>query len=275
MPPGKEGSITLAIAQTAGYVGEISKSATVTTNDPALGTFYLTLRAHFKPVETAAGAINKVAGYGKMSGAFSVSPNDRWTTSAITGTAPATTLYLFNHEKEPVHIKQVEAGGTSFKVVVSPIEDGKRYQVSLSTDPTLKPGQYSQKVRIITDHPTKPDVILHLDVTVFAKVFATPSSIAMPALALNSDMAGVNLPPIYIRKIREAGLQLKSVNSTLPFIKVEVKTEIEGQFYTLRITFDKSKIAEAGSYKGEIVIDTNDAEVPVIKIPVQGSFTQN
>jgi hypothetical protein len=275
VPPGKEGSITLAITQTAGYAGEVSKSATVTTNDPVLATFYLTLRAYFKPTESAAGAINKVAGYGKMSGAFSVSPNDRWTTSAITGTAPSTTIYLFNNEKEPVHIKQVEAGGTSFKVAVSPIEDGKRYQVSLSTDPTLKPGQYSQKVRIITDHPTRPDVILHLDVTVFAKVFVTPSAITMPAFSLNTDLAGVNLPPIHVRKIRDVGLQLKSINSTLPFIKVEVKTEIEGQFYILRITFDKSKITEAGSYKGEIEVITNDAEVPVIKIPVQGSFTQN
>ncbi len=275
MPPGKEGSITLAIPQTAGYTGEVSKSATVTTNDPVLGTFYLTLRAHFKPTETAAGAINKVAGYGKISGAFSVSPNDRWITSAITGTAPATKLYLFNNEKDPVHIKQVEAGGSSFKVTVTPIEDGKRYEVSVSTDPALKPGQYSQKVRIVTDHPTRQDVILHLDVTVFAKVFATPNAVTLGQLSLNSDLANINLPLIYVRKVREAGLQLKSVNSTLPFIKVEVKTEVEGQFYTLRITFDKSKITEAGSYKGEIEVSTNDAEVPVIKIPVQGSFTQN
>ncbi|GEM_PF-383321 len=273
--PGKEGSITLAIPQTGGYAGEMSKSATVTTNDPALSTFYLTLRAYFKPADTAAGAINKVAGYGKMSGAFSVSPNDRWTTSAITGSAPATKLYLFNNERNLVRIKQVEAGGSSFKVTVTPIEDGKRYEVSISTDPALKPGQYSQKARIITDHPTKPDVILHLDVTVFAKVFATPNSVNLQQLSLNSDLANINLPLIYIRKVREAGLQVKSVNSTLPFIKIEVKTEVEGQFYTLRITFDKSKISEAGNFKGEIEVATNDAEVPVIKIPVQGSFIQN
>jgi hypothetical protein len=247
----------------------------VTTNDPALGTFYLTLRAHFKGIDPATGAVNKVAGYGKVAGAFSISPNDRWITSAITGTTAATKFYLYNQEKDPVRIKQVEAGGSSFKVTLTPIEDGKRYEVSVSTEPTLKPGQYSQTTRIVTDHATKPDVILHLDVTVFAKVFATPNSIILPSLPINGDLASINLPMIYVRKIREAGLQLKSVNSTLPFIKLEVKTEVEGQFYTLRITFDKSKITEAGSYKGEIEVDTNDAEVPVIKIPVQGSFTQN
>jgi len=274
VPPGKEGNITLAIQNTETYAGEISKSATVTTNDPILKTFDLTLRAYFKPVETAAGAINKAAGYGKMAGPFSVSPADRWTTSAITGTAVATKIHLFNRAPNPVHIKQIEPGGSSFNVTLSPIEDGKRYEISISTNPTLKPGPYSQKARIVTDHPTLTEVILHLDVTVLAKVFATPVSVTVPALSLNADMSSLNLPLIYVRKIREAGLELKSVRSSLPFVVVEVKTETEGQFYTLRVTLDKSKATGPGDYKGEIEILTNDAEVPVIKIPVQGSFKQ-
>lgn len=44
---GKEGSITLKIENTAGYQGEIAKTATVTTNDPAQQTFTLTLLANF------------------------------------------------------------------------------------------------------------------------------------------------------------------------------------------------------------------------------------
>lgn len=44
---GKEGGITLKIENTAGYQGEIVKTATVTTNDPAHQAFTLTLRANF------------------------------------------------------------------------------------------------------------------------------------------------------------------------------------------------------------------------------------
>lgn len=44
---GKEGGITLKIENTAGYQGEIVKTATVTTNDPEHQTFTLTLRANF------------------------------------------------------------------------------------------------------------------------------------------------------------------------------------------------------------------------------------
>ena len=45
--PGKVGSVTLEVAKTDGYKGEVSKTASVTTNDPERQTFTLTLRATF------------------------------------------------------------------------------------------------------------------------------------------------------------------------------------------------------------------------------------
>jgi hypothetical protein len=45
--PGHQGKITLAIAKTEGYKGDVSKNATVTTNDPAHSGFQLTLKATF------------------------------------------------------------------------------------------------------------------------------------------------------------------------------------------------------------------------------------
>lgn len=44
---GKSGGITLAVEKTDGYKGEVTKTATVTTNDPVRPTFILTLRANF------------------------------------------------------------------------------------------------------------------------------------------------------------------------------------------------------------------------------------
>jgi len=45
--PGKIGTVTLEVAKTDGYKGEITKTATVTTNDADHQTFTLTLRATF------------------------------------------------------------------------------------------------------------------------------------------------------------------------------------------------------------------------------------
>ena len=45
--PGKTGTVTLEVAKTDGYKGEISKTASVMTNDPNHQSFTLTLRATF------------------------------------------------------------------------------------------------------------------------------------------------------------------------------------------------------------------------------------
>jgi hypothetical protein len=262
------------VEHTESLSGELSKSATVTTNDPQRGTIYLSLRAYVKPVESADGALAKSVA-GKSSGAFTISPNDRWFTSALVGTGVNTTIYLYNRTNNPVHIKKVEPGGSSFRVSLSPIQDGKRYEIAVSTDPALKPGQYSQVVRLTTDSKETPEVVLHLNATVLAKVFVTPSTVTMPKQSLNTDLASLNIPLIYVRKVRETGLKLKSVRSTLPFLNLEVKTETEGQFYTIRVSIDKSKISGPGEFKGEIQVETNDPEVPAINIPVEMSFSQD
>ncbi|HKS39506.1 MAG TPA: DUF1573 domain-containing protein [Blastocatellia bacterium] len=45
--PGKEGKVILEVKKTDGYKGEVTKNATVTTNDPNHQTFQLILRANF------------------------------------------------------------------------------------------------------------------------------------------------------------------------------------------------------------------------------------
>jgi hypothetical protein len=45
--PGKVGTVTLAVDKTDTYKGEVTKTASVTTNDPEHQTFTLTLRATF------------------------------------------------------------------------------------------------------------------------------------------------------------------------------------------------------------------------------------
>ncbi|HSQ19868.1 MAG TPA: hypothetical protein VLR92_05785, partial [Blastocatellia bacterium] len=65
--------------------------------------------------------------------------------------------------------------------------------------------------------------------------------------------------------------KIKSYSSTLPFIKLELTTQTEGQVYALRLTLDTTKI-KTGAFNGKVHIETNDPDVPVLEVPVQGSF---
>jgi hypothetical protein len=202
---------------------------------------------------------------------LTVEPSDRWITSAITGSSSANTFYLYNPKETLVHLKKVIQGGTDFTAKLDALQDGKRYQLSVASNPGLKPGHYLQKVQIETDSTVQPFVTVELDVTVYPKVFASPPSIIMPQLPIGSDLERISWPMIYVRKIREQGLKIKSYNSTLPFLKLELFTESEGQVYRLKLSLDTTKI-KPGAFNGKVHIETNEPDLPSIDVPIQGSF---
>lgn len=276
MPPGKEGKIKLAIPHTEGYAGEVAKSAQVTTNDPAYPTFSLLLRAFFKPPAPATVQPNtppKVfSEAGKRIGSLSVAPSDTWITSVIRGSSASMVIYLYSHAGKPVRIKSIVPGGSAFSATLQTIEEGKRYELNLATDPNLKAGKYQQTLKVLTDSPDTPELNLALEANVYPQVIATPTAILLPNMPFEIDPATVKLPEIYIRKIRDGGLKIKTVHSSLPFLRVGVIAEDEGKTYKIQLAFDKAKMTQKGAFKGVIRIETNDIDSSVIEIPLQGAF---
>ena len=268
MPPGKEGKIELAVEHTEGYAGEVAKSASVTTNDPRQPNFNLVLRARFT-VDAPSG--EKPAPPVNPNAVFNVEPGDHWITSALAGSSAANYFYLYNPQSTPFHVKSVIPGGPNFTAALQTVQDGKRYELKVVSNSALKPGHYAQTLKIVTDSPLQPEINISLDLTVIPKVFASPQTITMPTLPAASDLSAITWPSIYVRKMREQGLQIKGYTSTLPFIKLKLVTETEGQVYKITLALDNSKI-KPGQFKGQIRVETNDPDVPVIEIPVQASF---
>jgi hypothetical protein len=247
----------------------VAKSASVSTNDPHTPTFNLTLRARFKADQPVNPSVTK--SLVRNLGPLRVEPTDRWTSSIIVGSSTATTLYLVNEQAAPIHVKQV-VSDANFSAKFEPIQDGKRYQLNISSSPQLKPGRYHQTLRVVTDFAANPESTIDVDLTVYPKVFATPVSINMVPLPAASNLSGISWPVITVRKLREGGLQIKSFSSTLPFLKLELIKDLEGQVYRIRLILDPQKVVP-GAYSGTIRIETNDADVPVLEIPVKGTFT--
>jgi hypothetical protein len=274
VPPGQEGKVTLAVEHTESYQGEVAKSANVTTNDPVYPNFNLVLRALFKPIQPPgpAALVSPPPMVSRRAGPFTMLPNDRWVTSVLTGTSSSTRMSLSNAEPKPVHIKKVVSGGTNFNVNLQTIEDGKRYELAVATNPALKPGHYEQSVQLMTDNAEMPVATVMLEVTVFARVFVRPSAITMQPVSLDSDFSAINLPLIYVQKVREGGLKLNSISSTLPFVRLEVTTQKEGESYSIRIVLDKSKIPGVGRYSGKVRIETNDTDASTVEVPIQVAF---
>ncbi|PYP89656.1 MAG: hypothetical protein DMF61_03020 [Blastocatellia bacterium AA13] len=272
MPPGKEGKITLALQHTEGYSGDVSKSATVATNDPNRQSFQLLLRVHFDADPNAVAATPiPLPVFTRTSGPFSMAPSGAWLTSVLRGTSTSTTIVIANDKSSPVHVKKMIPGGDHVLVRLDTIEDGKRYQLSLQTNPNDKAGKHHQVVELLTDSKEFPKVEVPIDVTIYPWVIASPDIISIPRMTL-ADERPLIVPPIYVRKIKDGGLKINKVSSSLPFISTNVTSQIEGSTYMIALSFDKAQIKKAGDYKGIIRIETNDPEVPVIEIPIQVKF---
>ena len=261
------------VEHTDGYVGEVAKSAQVVTNDPANQSFNLLVRAYFKTLQPSGPApAIALAGPGKVAGPFTVSPSDRWVTSILTGSSSTGRISFYNGSGSPVRIKQVIPGGANFTAALEAIEEGKRYEITVATNPALKPGQYHQTMKVLTDSKAAPEMEIELAVTVYPKVFVMPTMLNLSPPQPGADSSEMSIPPIYVRKLREGGLKVNNVSSTLPFLSFVVATETEGQTYTVTVRIDKSKVTTPGEFKGKIRIETNDPDSPVLEVPVQGSF---
>jgi len=277
VPPGQEGKITLNIQHTEAYSGEVSKQATVTTNDPKLGSFSLTLKGYFRmdPVPGATGIPAAVAipPAAKKIGPFRAVPDDQLVTAAIRGSSVTNSINFINQAVKPVHVTRVVPGGDTFSVKLRTVDEGKQYYLSVTSNPDLKAGKYNQTVTLYTDSAETPEIPVKLELNVFALVIATPNTINLPRFPLSGDVSKMFVPVVYVRKIRDGGLKVNSVSSSLPFLKVDVTKQVEGEQYTLHLTLDKSQIQAPGEFHGKIRVETNDAETPVLEIQVNAWFT--
>ena len=247
----------------------MAKAASVVTNDPNHRSLTLQLRARFKTDSAPVGAPPAPV---KPSSAFNVEPADKWITSVLSGSTAANSFYLVANQTNPVHAKAVIAGGKDFTATLEPIQDGRRYELKVTSNPALKPGHYTQTIRVVTDNQATPETSIDLDLTVYPHVFVSPTSIIMPRLPAATDLSAITWPMIYVRKLREGGLKINGFSSTLPFLKLDLITETEGQVYKIRLTLDRAKI-KPGDFKGIVRIETNDPEGKVLEVPVQGSFS--
>jgi len=268
VPPGKEGRIELAVEHTEGLSGDVAKSAGVTTNDPKTPNFTLFLRARFIG---APGSAPPPPPPLNNNIAFTVDPSDRYFASALSGSSSSSTLRLNNNQEDPTRITKIVPGGDTFTATLQTIQEGRQYAVIVASNSALKPGHYTQILKALTDSKAQPEVSIQLDLTVFPKVFVSPPSITMPTLSATADLSSITWPVIYVRKVREQGLQIKKYSSTLPFIKLELLTETEGQVYKIQLKLDSSKI-KPGEFKGKVIIETNDPDVPVAEVPIQATY---
>lgn len=159
IPPGKEGTATLEV-QTVSQSGEISKTATLHTNDPERPAIVFTL---------AANVLNGASiRRGKYIGPIFLSPE---TTSALYSMPgkKVTVEFSVTAEDAPVKVLRVEGGAKHFAPRVEVVELGRSYKIVVESLPIDVGGLYTDQLRIITDSASLPAFTIDLTLRVYSR----------------------------------------------------------------------------------------------------------
>jgi len=259
VPPGQEGKVTLMF-NSVGFNGAVSKSAEVYTNDPEHPQFTLMMNAVVASDD---------APQGTRVGPFIVGPANQWGSRAPRGASANGLITITNTTQQPIKITKLDPNGSAFDAKLQTLEEGKRYSVSFASSPTLSIGSHAQTVKLVTDSQETPGLELQLEVTVISPITVNPTSLVFDNVPVSNPEMEISLVSkfLWVRAGRGAGLEIKSVTSDLPFIKV--KSEIgdpNGSSITLRVGF--SEKPPKGTHTGKIKIETNNADAKVLEVPI-------
>jgi uncharacterized protein DUF1573 len=152
IPPGKEGTATLEVL-TASQSGEISRSATLYTNDPERPAIVFTLVANV----LGGASIRR----GKFIGPIFLSPETSAGLYSMAG-KKARAEFSVTAEAAPVKVLRVEGGAKHFASRVEIVEIGRSYKIVVESLPIEAGGLYTDQLRVITDSPSLPAFTLDL-----------------------------------------------------------------------------------------------------------------
>lgn len=210
---------------------------------------------------------------GKVVGPFIVGPNNQWSARSPRGMSTNGLISIHNNSAEPIKITGMTAGGEAFNVKLQTLEEGKRYALEFLSSPTLPAGSHAQTVKLATDSKQMPELTVDLQILVVPAVTVNPANLVFENVPVSDPESDVTYLSkfVWVKLARGNGLEVKSITSDLPFLKIKNESSNDSssatQTIVLRVGFGEKP--KAGTHTGKIKIETNNPDVKVIEVPVK------
>lgn len=163
--PGQDGKAELQV-NTVGQAGQISKVATLNTNDPARPNIVLTLIANVITSGDGGPVKGIVLRSGKHVGPIFLAPDS---TAGFTVAEGKTWNAKFNVTVERGNLKILRIEAKHFTSRIDTLEEGKSYRLVFESQTDSTTGSHSERVRVITDSDSLPYFFVNLNATVKAR----------------------------------------------------------------------------------------------------------
>jgi hypothetical protein len=135
----------------------VTKTAEVTTNDPARERFNLAVRLMI--LDDQSPSENQI-------GPFYIIPSIHWKGKTPQGMSVVGFMTISNRSNEIIRIKEVRNPEPMMSVKLNVMAVGKRYGMHIRSALNLPVGVHRQSVVLVTDSPTTPELKIDLELEV-------------------------------------------------------------------------------------------------------------
>lgn len=254
LPPGESTSLTIAY-HTAGRMGAVNQTVTITTNDPTQRSVAL-----------------KLAGNVKMT--YELEPKDGNSFGDLWQSSQGTSkVVIVNKYTDKLHLKVKE--GQDFgplAVELKELEPGMRYELSATLKPPLNVGRLQVLVALTTDIAQMPEIKVPISGQVQPPVAVRPAR-----LLLSKNAAGETQQVLNVVHAPDQPIEVTGVKSTDDAVKVELQPAAQaagaantaGEYRIVVTLPPGERLAEGAAPKIEITTTSQDPEYQKVIVPIQ------
>jgi hypothetical protein len=259
--PGQVGTILVTV-HTTDQLGRIEGSYELSTNDPKHPVIKVTIVANVRPLPAYVKRITTAnIPRGETSGAFQIWPTAQPRISIEPGERLTIALRIRALASDAGTLKLGPGAPESWKLRREASGD---YWLDTPIDAGSGSGLSSAPLVVDLGQGRSREIRVQLMVTVPGENLAvTPRDLDFGELTLASASGAVKR--VGVRKI-VGSFHIKALSSTLPFLKLQQTTMVEGSNYLIRIAIDPAGPLKAGTHSGVVLIETDDGhrvEVPI------------
>jgi uncharacterized protein DUF1573 len=251
--PGGEARVRFRLG-TADLEGPFDGQVAILLNDPRLPEARLTFTGHIvPPVELA--------------------PMGALFVAAQRGQAKRASIEIINHEPGPLRVEQIEHPREAFTSELETLEEGRRYRLTIQMHRYGSAGRQRTTILVRTSSPTTPVLRIMAHTYLRERVYIFPEVVDVGVLRL----ADIQAHPDLLRRMARTLMVyqvggsnfLVTVRTDLPMLDLASERGLAGDRYQITTTLRSDQL-RAGPIRGSIVIETNDPDFAVVRVPVSG-----
>lgn len=241
---GGSGTIPIQFA-TAGFTGPVTKTVTITSNDPTRHLAVLEITASiWTPIQIS----NPVVIFPALTELDQVVTRTATIRNQVAGTVTLTDLKIDN----PV-----------FRPELKETVPGREYELTITTVPPLATGTQTAHVTMKTSNPDMPELTVQAVVTVLPPIQVAPTEIVLTATKLTT----AEKKYVVVLNHRGGDLQLSDLKTNVDGVEISTNAAANGKQFTIALTFPAGFAARpAGKmfFSGK----TNRPDLPSFEVPI-------